>query len=56
MAPWGGVASLLGTNPLAIGIPNGDRPPVILDIATTVVSYGTVKNYALQGKTMPKAG
>jgi LDH2 family malate/lactate/ureidoglycolate dehydrogenase len=25
----------------------------VLDIATTVVSYGTVKNYRLQGKEMP---
>lgn len=54
MAPWGGVDLLLGTNPLAIAIPAGDAPPVVLDIATTVVSYGTVKNYALQGRTMPQ--
>jgi len=54
MAPWGGVDLLLGTNPLAVAIPAGDAPPVVLDIATTVVSYGTVKNYALQGKTMPE--
>ncbi len=53
MAPWGGVDLLLGTNPLAVAIPAGEAPPVVLDIATTVVSYGTVKNYALQGKTMP---
>ncbi len=53
MAPWGGSDSLLGTNPLAIGIPCGEAPPVVLDMATTVVSYGTVKNYALHGRTMP---
>jgi LDH2 family malate/lactate/ureidoglycolate dehydrogenase len=52
MAPWGGSDSLLGTNPLAFGIPCGDVP-VVLDMATTVVSYGTVKNYALHGRTMP---
>ena len=27
---------------------------MVLDMATTVVSYGTVKNYALQGKPMEK--
>jgi L-2-hydroxycarboxylate dehydrogenase (NAD+) len=53
MAPWGGSELLLGTNPLAVGIPCGDEPPVVLDMATTVVSYGTVKNYALHGRTMP---
>ena len=54
MAMWGSNESLLGTNPLAIGIPAGEEPAMILDIATTVVSYGTVKNHALQGKTMPE--
>ena len=53
MAPWGGRELLLGTNPLGIGIPRGDAPPFILDMATTVVSYGTVKNYALHGRPMP---
>jgi L-2-hydroxycarboxylate dehydrogenase (NAD+) len=51
MAIWGGADPLLGTNPLAIGVPSG-AGPIVLDMATTVVSYGTVKNYALQGKPM----
>lgn len=54
MAVWGGTSSLLGTNPLAVGIPCGDEPPVVLDIATTIVSYGTVKKYVLQDKTLPE--
>src|SRR5262249_52358800 len=53
MAMWGGAETLLGTNPLAVAIPAGEEAPVVLDIATTVVSYGTVKNYRLQGKAMP---
>src|SRR5215210_1846571 len=51
MAVWGGADPLLGTNPLAIGVPSG-AGPMVLDMATTVVSYGTVKSYALQGKPM----
>ena len=54
MAPWGGSEMLLGTNPLAVAIPCGGQPPLVLDIATTAVSYGTVKNYALQGREMPE--
>jgi LDH2 family malate/lactate/ureidoglycolate dehydrogenase len=54
MAVWGGAETLLGTNPLAVAIPAGEEAPVVLDIATTVVSYGTVKNYRLQGKSMPE--
>lgn len=50
MAPWGGTDLLLGTNPLSVAIPAGAAAPVVLDIATTVVSYGTIKNYVLQGK------
>src|SRR5262249_27214927 len=53
MAVWGGADPLLGTNPLAIGVPSGSGT-YVLDMATTVVSYGTVKNYALQGKPMEK--
>jgi LDH2 family malate/lactate/ureidoglycolate dehydrogenase len=51
MAVWGGADPLLGTNPLALGLPSG-AGPMVLDMATTVVSYGTVKNYALQDKPM----
>jgi L-2-hydroxycarboxylate dehydrogenase (NAD+) len=54
MAMWGGAETLLGTNPLAIAVPAGEEAPVVLDIATTVVSYGTVKNYRLQGRQMPE--
>jgi L-2-hydroxycarboxylate dehydrogenase (NAD+) len=54
MPVWGGAENLLGTNPVAVAIPAGEEAPVVLDIATTVVSYGTVKNYKLQGKTMPE--
>ncbi len=53
MAVWGGADPLLGTNPLAFGVPSGSGT-YVLDMATTVVSYGTVKNYALQGKPMEK--
>jgi L-2-hydroxycarboxylate dehydrogenase (NAD+) len=54
MPMWGGAENLLGTNPIAFAIPTGQEPPVVLDIATTVVSYGTVKSYRLLGKPMPE--
>lgn len=54
MAIWGGSEPLLGTNPLAIGIPAARQAPVVLDIATTVVSYGTIKSYALNGRELPQ--
>jgi L-2-hydroxycarboxylate dehydrogenase (NAD+) len=54
MGVWGGADMLLGTNPIAFAVPAGGEAPVVLDIATSVVSYGTVKNYRLQGRDMPE--
>ena len=54
MAPWGGAEPLLGTNPIAVGIPAGKEPPVVLDIATSVVSNGQIRTYANQGKPLPE--
>ncbi len=53
MAAWGGSELLLGTNPIGIAVPSSEGP-VVLDMATTVVSYGTVKKYVLQGLDMPE--
>ncbi|MDC7786878.1 Ldh family oxidoreductase [Rhodoplanes sp. TEM] len=53
MAVWGGNELLLGTNPLAIAVPTGTGP-MVLDMATTVVSYGTIKKHVLQGLPMPE--
>ena len=48
----GGAEPLLGTNPLAIAIPAGEEPPLVLDIATSIVSYGTIKNHRLLNRPL----
>ncbi len=48
----GGAEPLLGTNPLAIAIPAGKEAPLVLDIATSIVSYGTIKNHRLQNRPL----
>jgi LDH2 family malate/lactate/ureidoglycolate dehydrogenase len=48
----GGAEPLLGTNPIAIAIPAGEEGPLVLDIATSIVSYGTIKNHRLQNKPL----
>ena len=53
MPPWGGVDLLLGTNPISVAIPAGEEPPIALDIATTVASYGKVKLAAQKGEPIP---
>lgn len=54
MAIWGGTDMLLGTNPLAIAVPAGLAGPIVLDMATTAVSYGTIKKHALLGEPLPE--
>ncbi|HET8578022.1 MAG TPA: Ldh family oxidoreductase [Methylomirabilota bacterium] len=43
VAPWGGAARRLGTNPHAIGVPGSDGPAMILDFATSVVAEGKMR-------------
>ena len=51
--PFGGMDLLLGTNPIAIAIPAGKRPPFLLDMATTVAAAGKIKTLAQRGEKMP---
>src|SRR5687767_3551014 len=53
LPPWGGLDMLLSTNPLAVAVPTGEEPPIILDMATTVAAYGKVKTKAQRGEQMP---
>ena len=54
LPPWGGLDMLLSTNPIAVAVPAGDEPPVVLDMATTVAAYGKVKAMAQRGEQMPE--
>lgn len=54
LPPWGGLEMLLSTNPIAVAVPAGEEPPIVLDMATTVAAYGKVKTKAQRGETMPE--
>ena len=54
LPPWGGTDMLLSTNPIAVAIPSGQNPPIVLDMATTVAAYGKVKTKAHRGEAMPE--
>jgi L-2-hydroxycarboxylate dehydrogenase (NAD+) len=54
LPPWGGTQMLLSTNPIAVSIPGDEEDAIILDMATTVTSYGKVKVYAQRGMEMPE--
>ncbi|RPJ46274.1 MAG: Ldh family oxidoreductase [Betaproteobacteria bacterium] len=54
LPPWGGLDMLLSTNPIAVAVPAGDEPAIVLDMATTVAAYGKVKTKAQRGEMMPE--
>jgi LDH2 family malate/lactate/ureidoglycolate dehydrogenase len=54
VAPPGGRTPVLGTNPFAYGLPAGRHPPVVLDVATTVVAMQKVRVAANEGVPMPE--
>lgn len=54
LPPWGGTEMLLSTNPIAIAVPSGKHPPIVLDMATTVAAYGKVKTAAQRGEMIPE--
>ena len=50
--PWGGAGSLVGTNPIAIGVPSRDGP-VVLDMSTAASSAGRILHHAARGEPIP---
>ncbi|PWU70833.1 dehydrogenase [Ochrobactrum sp. POC9] len=50
--PFRGTEAMLGTNPISVGIPT-DEQPFVLDLATSVVPMGKIKNHALRGAKIP---
>ena len=53
VAPFGGIDARMATNPVTIGIPLGDKPPLLLDFATSIVAEGKVMVAAKGGKALP---
>ena len=49
--PWGGRTAMVGTNPIAIGVPASPMP-FVLDMATGLVSMGQVHDYANRGQAL----
>ncbi len=52
-APFGGAERALSTNPIAIGIPGGETPDMLVDFATTVVAEGKLQVARAKGDQVP---
>ena len=53
VAPFGGIARRLPTNPVAIGIPTGGAWPILLDMTTSAMSGGDMRWYRNWEKPLP---
>ena len=53
VAPFLGAEKMLGTNPIAIAFPGLEEPPVLIDFASSAVSYGKVEIAKRNGVAVP---
>lgn len=54
VAPAGGTAALLGTNPIAFGWPRPGADPYVFDFATSVAARGEIELHRRAGKVLPE--
>jgi LDH2 family malate/lactate/ureidoglycolate dehydrogenase len=50
IAPWGARKPYFGTNPIAFGFPNGTNHPIIIDMASSVIARGKIRQAAKNGE------
>lgn len=53
VSPLWGIGRRLGTNPLAVAIPAHSEPPVVIDLATSMISLGIVENALRRQESLP---
>jgi LDH2 family malate/lactate/ureidoglycolate dehydrogenase len=53
VAPFGGAQRFHGTNPIAYAAPGVEMPPIVLDIATSVVASGQLFKATRRGQKIP---
>lgn len=54
VVPLWGAERRLGTNPIAIAFPGYVNPPIVIDLATSVVAFGKVEIAKRQNKPIPE--
>src|SRR5438132_13195860 len=54
VAPLWGAKRMLGTNPIAIAFPGYREPPIVIDMATSAVAYGTIEIALRKKSQVPK--
>jgi len=54
VAPYGGMKSMLGTNPISLGFPAGTEKPIIVDFATSASAEGKIRVALQKGEKIPE--
>ena len=54
VVPLWGAERRLGTNPISIAFPGYKNPPIVIDLATSVVAFGKIEIAKHAGKTVPE--
>jgi len=53
IAFWGGTQPMMGTNPIAFATPMPDGPPLVIDLALSVVARGKIMTAKKNGTNIP---
>lgn len=54
VSPLWGAERMLGTNPIAIAFPGKKEPPVVVDFATSAISFGIAEKAVRKGAKLPE--
>lgn len=54
IAPWGGAEPVFGTNPLSIAVPLADSFPIVLDMSSSVVARGKIRQAHRLNEKIPE--
>jgi 3-dehydro-L-gulonate 2-dehydrogenase len=56
LPPWGASVPVLGNNPLVLAVPRPGGAHLVLDMAMSQYSYGTISSYIKRGAQLPFPG
>jgi LDH2 family malate/lactate/ureidoglycolate dehydrogenase len=54
VSPLWGAGKMLGTNPISVAFPGLEEPPVVIDMATSAISYGVAETAARANRELPE--
>lgn len=56
VAPWGGTAAAIGTNPMAVAAPRANAVPLVIDYSTSPMTLAALRQAQTSGGALPASG